>query len=107
MGSHRIPARSARSGCFESTFTSHVCDPYRGWAEEYRVLTRTQGRARPPLVLADRAVDAFVKGTISARPVGTLLQIDSDTLLEWHATAQPAKEASRTETADERAVFAP
>jgi Zn-dependent peptidase ImmA (M78 family) len=78
-----------------------------GWTQEYRELTRTQGRPRPPLVLADRAVDAFVRGKISARPVAALLGVDSATLLDWHASMRPTPGASSTEAADERAVFAP
>lgn len=78
-----------------------------GWTADYRELTRTQGRTRPPLILADRAVDAFVGGKISARPVATLLHVDSVTLLDWHASAGTAKDATSTETADEMGVFVP
>jgi Zn-dependent peptidase ImmA (M78 family) len=78
-----------------------------GWTEAYRKLTRTQSRPRPPLLLADYALDAFVSGKISARPVATLLQVDSATLLEWHARTRSAPDAISTEAADERAVFTP
>jgi Zn-dependent peptidase ImmA (M78 family) len=78
-----------------------------GWTQEYRELTRTQGRVRPPLILADRAVDAFVRGKISARPVAALLRVDSATLLDWHASVWAATDASTTEAADNMAVFAP
>jgi Zn-dependent peptidase ImmA (M78 family) len=70
-----------------------------GWREEYGSLTRDQGRPRLPVALAARAVDAFVSGTIAARPVATLLRVDSSTLLELHGSDTPAD--------DDRAVFAP
>jgi hypothetical protein len=44
-------------------------------------------------------VNAFLQGTISARPLATLLQVDSSTLLELHKTTVAAD--------DERAVFVP
>lgn len=78
-----------------------------GWTEEYRDLTSTQGRTRPPLMLADRAVDAFVSGKISARPVAALLGVDSATLLDWHASTRSGNDPSATEAADEMAVFTP
>jgi Zn-dependent peptidase ImmA (M78 family) len=72
-----------------------------GWREEYGDLTRDQGRQRLPVALAKRAVDAFMNGTISARPVATLLQVDSSTLLELHGgDGDPAGN-------DSRAVFVP
>jgi Zn-dependent peptidase ImmA (M78 family) len=72
-----------------------------GWTEEYGNLTRDQGRSRLPVALARRAVDAFINGTISARPVATLLQVDSSTLLELHAGDGAAAGN------DSRAVFVP
>jgi Zn-dependent peptidase ImmA (M78 family) len=72
-----------------------------GWRQEYGDLTRDQSRPRLPVALAARAVDAFVNGTISARPVATLLQVDSSTLLELHSSD------GNTAADDARAVFVP
>lgn len=72
------------------------------WTEEYRDLTRNQSRSRPPMALAESAVDAFVNGLISARPVATLLQVDSSTLLKMRTS-----DADGTAADDERAVFVP
>ena len=70
-----------------------------GWREEYANLTRNQNRPRPPVALAERAVDAFVNGIISARPLAALLRVDSSTLLKM-STASPASE-------NDQAVFVP
>ncbi len=75
-----------------------------GWPEEYAELTRNQNRGRMPVRLAVQAIHAFVNGTISARPVADLLQVDSSTLLEIRARAE---DASSLEANDDRAVFAP
>ena len=72
-----------------------------GWRAEYGNLTRNQGRPRIPVTLAERAADAFLVGKISARPLATLLRVDSSTLLEMHAAA------GDTAADDERAVFIP
>jgi Zn-dependent peptidase ImmA (M78 family) len=81
-----------------------------GWTEDYRDLTRDQSLPRLPLTLAGHAVDAFVSGTISARPVAKLLEVDSSTLLEWHARSRlgaPPGDADSTAANDEMAVFVP
>jgi Zn-dependent peptidase ImmA (M78 family) len=81
-----------------------------GWTEDYRDLTRNQSRPRLPLALAGHAVDAFVSGKISARPVAVLLQVDSSTLLELHARSGLGASAGDTESTaanDEMAVFVP
>jgi Zn-dependent peptidase ImmA (M78 family) len=72
------------------------------WTEEYTKLTRSQSRPRLPMALAERAIDAFVNGTISARPVAELLQVDSSTLLKIRAEDTGSVEAN-----DSRAVFVP
>jgi Zn-dependent peptidase ImmA (M78 family) len=80
------------------------------WTEDYRDLTRRQSLTRPPFALAGYAVDAFVSGDISARPVADLLQLESSTLLEWHARSglgPSAANAGSMAANDEMAVFVP
>jgi Zn-dependent peptidase ImmA (M78 family) len=74
------------------------------WSDEYAELTRTQSRPRPTMRLAIQAISAFVNGTISARPVADLLQVDSSTLWELRARVE---DAGSVEANDDRAVFTP
>ncbi|MGH3164794.1 MAG: helix-turn-helix domain-containing protein [Trebonia sp.] len=72
-----------------------------GWGAEYGKLTRNQGRPRIPVRLAARAAEAFLDGKIAARPLASLLHVDSSTLLEMHGAD------GDTAADDERAVFIP
>jgi Zn-dependent peptidase ImmA (M78 family) len=74
-----------------------------GWPDEYARLTENQNRPRPTAALAQKALHAFVQGTISARPVGTLLHIDPSTLLKMRTAAAESAGAED----DAKAVFAP
>ena len=70
-----------------------------GWREEYANLTRDQNRPRPPFAMAEVAVNAFLNGTISARPLAALLRVNSSTLLELRRETASAD--------DDKAVFVP
>lgn len=52
-----------------------------GWVPEFDELTLRQSRPRPPFALSMRAAQAFIEGTISARPLAAVLNVPAETLL--------------------------